>query len=100
LLAWYEVVKKQRPGGKARFGAVCERLFGATNTRFIHNLAGNTQMMRHVRQVTKSVNPKTHANWTLERLYERMCEWASAGSWPSRRLHSPPGIRAGCFGWW
>jgi putative transposase len=28
LLAWYEVVKKQRPAGKARFGAVCERLFG------------------------------------------------------------------------
>lgn len=76
LLAWYEVVKKQRPGGKARFGAVCERLFGTTNTRFIHNLEGNTQMMRNVRQVTKSVNPKTHAIWTLERLYERMCEWA------------------------
>lgn len=76
LLAWYEVVKKQRPGGKARFGAVCERLFGTTNTRFIHNLEGNTQMMRHVRQVTKAVNPKTRANWTLERLYERMCEWA------------------------
>jgi putative transposase len=76
LLAWYEVVKKQRPAGKARFGAVCERLFGTTNTRFIHNLQGNTQMMRHVRQVTKAINPKTHASWTLERLFQRMCEWA------------------------
>jgi putative transposase len=36
LLAWYEVVKKQRPAGKARFGAVCERLFG---TNVINNIS-------------------------------------------------------------
>jgi len=76
LLAWYEVMKKQRPSGKARFGSVCERLFGTTNTRFVYNLEGNTQMTRHVRQVTKSVDPKAHASWTLARLFERMCEWA------------------------
>ncbi len=32
--------------------------------------------MRQVRQVTKTVNPKGHARWTLERLYERLCDWA------------------------
>src|SRR5687767_4190702 len=32
--------------------------------------------MRNVRQVTKAINPKTRASWTLERLYERVCEWA------------------------
>jgi hypothetical protein len=32
--------------------------------------------MRQVRQVTKAVNPKQHARWTLERLHERLCEWA------------------------
>jgi putative transposase len=60
LLARYECTKKTRPGAQPRFGSVCERLFGATNTRFIHNLLGNTQQ----------------ACWTLGRLYARLCEWA------------------------
>lgn len=76
LLAWYEVTKKQRPTAKARFGSVCERVFGVTNTRFIHNLLGNTQLMREVRQVTRSVDPKRHAAWTLSRLFGRLSEWA------------------------
>ena len=76
LLARYECTKKTRPGAQARFGSVCERLFGTTNTRFIHNLTGNTQIMRNVRQVTKAVNPKEHACWTLGRLYVWLGEWA------------------------
>ncbi len=76
LLARYECTKKTRPGAQARFGSVCERLFGTTNTRFIHNLTGNTQIMRNVRQATKAVNPKEHACWTLSRLYVWLCEWA------------------------
>ena len=55
LLARYECMKKTRPPAKARFGSVCERLFGTTNTQFIYNLQGNTQITRNVRQVTKSV---------------------------------------------
>jgi transposase InsO family protein len=65
LLARYECTKKTRPPAKARFGSVCERLFGTTNTQFIHNLQGNTQIMRHVRQVTKGNAPVSHAAWTL-----------------------------------
>jgi putative transposase len=76
FLARFECVKKTRPPAKPRFGSVCERLFGTANTEFVHNLVGNTQIMRQIRQVTKSVNPKQHAGWTLERLYERLCEWA------------------------
>lgn len=76
LLARYECVKKTRPAAKPRFGSVIERLFGTTNTRFIHNLLGNTQITKDVRQVTKSVNPKNLAVWTLGALYERLCEWA------------------------
>jgi transposase InsO family protein len=49
LLARYEVTKKTRPPAQARFGSVCERLFGTTNTQFIHNLRGNTQITRNVR---------------------------------------------------
>jgi transposase InsO family protein len=76
LLARYECMQKTRPPAKARFGSVCERLFGTTNTQFIYNLEGNTQIMRNVRQVTKSVNPKFKATWPLANLYDRLCEYA------------------------
>jgi putative transposase len=78
LLARYECTKKTRPAAQARFGSVCERLFGTTNTRFVHNLMGNTQVMRNVREVTKAVDPKGQACWTLGELYTRLCEWAYA----------------------
>jgi len=76
FLARYRIHKKVRPGAQPRYGSVCERLFGTTNTRFIHNLLGNTQVTRNIRQVTKAVNPKSLAVWTLPALYARMCEWA------------------------
>lgn len=76
LLARYECTQKIRPPAKARFGSVCERLFGTANTHLIHNLSGNTQLMRNVRQVTQSVNPRNLAVWTLESLIKYLCEWA------------------------
>jgi transposase InsO family protein len=76
LMAFYECTKKTRPPGKGRFGSICERLFGTTNSRFVYNLLGNTQLMRHARQVTQNVNPKEQAQWTLPRLYLRLREWA------------------------
>jgi transposase InsO family protein len=72
VLARYECTKKTRPPAKARFGSVIERLFGVCNSQFIHNLRGNTQIMRHVRQVTMSVNPKYKAIWTLPDLYDHL----------------------------
>jgi transposase InsO family protein len=76
LLARYECTKKTRPPAQARFGSVCERVFGTTNTQLIYNLVGNTQITKEVRVVTSSVNPRNHAVWTLGRLYDRLCEWA------------------------
>lgn len=76
LLATFECTKKHRPAAKGRFGSVCERLFGTNNTQFIYNLMGNTQIMGNVRQVTKSVNPKNQAVWTLGVLYEYLSKWA------------------------
>lgn len=76
LLARYECTKKSRPGASPRFGSVCERLFGTTNSRFVHNLMGNTQITRNVRQVTQAVLPQNQACWTLGALYPRLCEWA------------------------
>ncbi|MHB1934998.1 MAG: transposase family protein [Acidobacteriaceae bacterium] len=70
LLARYECTKKTRPPAQARFGSVCERLFGTTNTQFIHNLRGNTQITRNVRQVTKSNDPAGQAVWALGSLFD------------------------------
>lgn len=75
LLAAYECTKKLRPSAKPRYGSVIERLFGTANTLFIHNLQGHTKVMKNVRQVTKSVNPKNHAVWNLADLNGELQRW-------------------------
>jgi putative transposase len=75
LLAVYECTKKERPPAEARVGSLCERLFGTIHSQFVHNLRGNTQIMKNVRQVTKSVNPKGKAVWNLQKLYEFLCTY-------------------------
>lgn len=72
VVARYEITKKQRPPADPRVGSVLERLFGTTNTQFIHNLRGNTQIMKDVRQVTISSNPKSMAVWDLLSLDNRL----------------------------
>lgn len=76
LLSRYECSKATRPKAKPRFGSVIERLFGTANTQFVHNLAGNTQVMKNVRQVTKSNDPREEAVWTLGELYAQLRRWA------------------------
>jgi hypothetical protein len=68
LLAFFHITKKSRPAAHPRHGSVVERLFGTINSRFIHNLRGNTQLTKNVRQLTKDVNPKNLAVWNLEDL--------------------------------
>lgn len=75
LLARYQCMKKTRPPTKCRFGSVIERLLGTTNTRFLHSLRGNTQITRNVHQVTKSVDPRGLATWTLGELHKRLSEY-------------------------
>jgi putative transposase len=76
LLAYYSCTKASRPWAKPRYGSVVERLFGTANTQFVHTLTGNTQITKHVPQVTKSVDPKQHAIWTLGELYRYLTMWA------------------------
>jgi putative transposase len=76
LLARYNCSKATRPKSKSRFGSEMERVFGTTNEEFIHNLEGNTQATKNVRQLTPAVDPKRHAVWTLGELYARLQEWA------------------------
>lgn len=75
LLARYHITKKTRPPAKPRFGSVVERSFGTVETMFFDNLQGNTQIMKNVREVTKSVYPKNNAIWTLGALDERLEQW-------------------------
>ncbi len=76
LVSRYSCLKKTRPGAKPRFGSVIERLFGTSNTEFVFNLLGNTQAAKRPRQMTKEVDPRQQAVWTLADLYEFLCEWA------------------------
>jgi len=75
LMAAFEITVKVRPAAKPRHGSVGERLFHTANKQFVHTLIGNTQIMKLVRQVTKSVNPKTLAVWTLGAFAEWFNVW-------------------------
>jgi len=76
LTAFYGCTKKTRPWAHPRYGSVCERLFGTANSQFVHDLLGNTQIMQRVRQVTKKIQPKEQAVWTLGDLYDYLSIWA------------------------
>ncbi len=76
LLAQYRCAKKVRPWAKPHFGSVIERLFETTQTEFIYTLLGNTQAAKRVRMLTKAVDPKEHALWTLPDLYTYLMEYA------------------------
>lgn len=75
LIALFDSTLKYRPPSKARFNSVGERLFGTASTQLVYNLAGNTQITKTVRLMTRAVNPKNLALWTLGLLYLHLCEW-------------------------
>ncbi len=66
--------QENQAAGQGAFWLGLRTLFGTTNTQFIHNLRGNTHITRNVRHVTRSVNPKGLAAWTLGDLHERVAE--------------------------
>jgi putative transposase len=76
LLALYKVRKHLRPSSEPRFGSPLERLFGTLDTQFIYHLIGNTQATKRPRTNTKITDPRRNALWTLEKLTERLQQWA------------------------
>jgi hypothetical protein len=72
LAAVYQIRIIKRPPHQSRHGCVIEREFGTLNKAFFHNLRGNTQNTRNVRQLTQSMDPKRFAVWTLEALHEQL----------------------------
>ena len=74
-LAHLQMSKLERPATKPRFGAVIERMFGITNTEFVHELSGNTKLLRRARTLSSSHHPSREAVWTLPLLYEALEKW-------------------------
>ena len=72
-LACLRVHKVERPARKARFGAVMERMFGTTNTAFVHELLGNTTLLALGRGLSSERHPSRSAVWTLP-MVEEACE--------------------------
>ncbi len=75
LLARCFVTKLERPGQQPHFGSVVERLFGTTTTELLNQLRGNTQASKTPRQITREVDPKQLAVWTLSRFTDRLAEY-------------------------
>ena len=75
LLTRYFVTKKDRPTAQPRMGSVIERLFGTAQMEFVYMLLGNTQASKLPRQLTREVDPKRLAVWTLERFSARLCHY-------------------------
>src|ERR1700752_2457385 len=75
-MAAFEITIKTRPASQPRFGGVVERLFKTANKELIHNLKGNTQITRDVRQITKDNDPRRLAVWSLGWLDVALCDWA------------------------
>ena len=75
LLTRFFVTKKDRPAAHPRMGSVIERLFGTATTELLHQLSGNTQALKHPRRMTREVDPRRLAVWTLERFSVRLCQY-------------------------
>jgi putative transposase len=75
LLAYHNITKFERPAADPRAGSVEERLFGTTKTGFIDNALGNTKALKNPREMTRSVDPRRKATWTLAAFYRRLCQW-------------------------
>ena len=66
----YNIELRFRPPARARHGAMVERLLGASEDEVLSELLGNTRIMKQgTRQVTKSVDPFSRAEWTLAGLH-------------------------------
>jgi putative transposase len=76
LLTRHFVTKKDRPALQPRMGSVIELFFGTTTTQLLHQLLGNTRASKHPRLMTREVDPKRLAVWTLERFSARLCQYA------------------------
>ena len=88
VLAYLRVSKLERPAGAARFGSVIERMFHIINTRFVHELAGNTKLLSLGRGLSSSHHPTRFASWTLPMLHDALERWLFEVYPGTRALHA------------
>lgn len=66
-VAMVRCTKRERRAGRPRDGSVCERLFRTTQSQFVTNLLGATDIVeQHFRSISPEVRPERYAVWTLE----------------------------------
>jgi len=63
-LASLGIHKRRRPVGYSRHGANIERIFGISESEFIHLLEGNKQLQKLGRSLSSTHNPKKEAIWS------------------------------------
>ena len=66
--AAFSILKIDRPPSRPRFGAVMERWFHTLNTQVLHNLRGNSQLLKDARSLSPEVAPERFATWRLPEL--------------------------------
>lgn len=74
LLTHYSVEKLTRRGDP-RVGGLLERFFGSLNTRLLHALRGQTRPTKNVRGMSREVDPRLRAVWTLATIYPVLDEF-------------------------
>jgi putative transposase len=74
LLTHYSVEKLTRRGDP-RVGGLIERFFGSLNTRLLHALRGQTRPTKNVRGMSREVDPRPRAVWTLAAIYPVLEEY-------------------------
>ena len=75
LLAQCFITKIERPVAEPHAGSVIERLFGKTQADFVQQLRGNTQASKIPRLLTRDVDPKRLAVWTVERFTAQLRDY-------------------------
>ena len=74
-LAYLSVSKIERPASHPRYGSVIERLFGAINTRLVHEQPGSTEPVELGRMLSASHHPDRRAAWTLRAFHPVVERW-------------------------
>jgi len=110
LLANLGIHHRNRPTAQPRHGSVVERVFGITETEFVHTLEGNKQNQKLGRGLSPSHNPERFAALTPDEFYDALADYVylqyplknrrSISERPSDRMQrslsqfdDPPGIK-------
>jgi transposase InsO family protein len=97
-LAGLGIILDTRPKSDPRKGGPVESAFSALCKKLIHNLEGNTQLMKRARMITKACNPDQFAIWTSADLRQLLDDYvALSNSLPRSGKPAPDDIAAASY---